>query len=49
MNLRYILMYILIHICILGPHLQHMEVPKLRVKSELQQLAYTTATATVDP
>ena len=30
----------------LGPHLWHMEVPRLGVKSELQVLAYTTATAT---
>ena len=28
----------------LGQHLQHMEVPRLGVKSELQLLAYTTAT-----
>ena len=27
----------------LGPHLQHMEVPRLGVKSELQLPAYTTA------
>ena len=33
----------------LGPHLQHMEVPRLGVGSELQLLAYTTATATQDP
>ena len=33
---------------ILGPHLWHMEVPRLGVKSELQLLAYTTATATPD-
>ena len=33
----------------LGPHLQHMEVPRLRVELELQLLAYTTATATPDP
>ena len=33
----------------LGPHPRHMEVPRLGVKSELQQLAYTTATATRDP
>ena len=32
-----------------GPHLQHMEVPRLGVKSELQLPAYTTATATWDP
>ena len=29
----------------LGPHLWHMGVPRLGVKSELQLLAYTTATA----
>ena len=33
----------------LGPHLRHMEVPRLGVESELQLLAYTTATATQDP
>ena len=32
-----------------GPYPQHMEVPRLGVKSELQLLAYTTATATPDP
>ena len=32
--------------CFLGPHLRHMEVPRLGVKLELQLLAYTTATAT---
>ena len=30
----------------LGLHPQHMEVPRLGVKSELQLLTYTTATAT---
>ena len=35
--------------CILGPHPQHMEVPRLGVESELQLLAYATATATPDP
>ena len=30
-------------------HLQHMEVPRLGVESELQLLAYATATATWDP
>ena len=30
----------------LGPHLQHMEVPRLGVELELQLLAYTTATGT---
>ena len=33
----------------LGPHLQHMEVPRLGVESELQLLAYTTAMATPVP
>ena len=32
----------------LGPHSQHMDVPRLGVKSELQLAAYTTATATPD-
>ena len=31
-----------------GPHLQHMEVPRLGVESELQLPAYTTAIATPD-
>ena len=33
----------------LGPHLRHMEVPRLEVQLELQLPAYTTATATQDP
>ena len=33
----------------LGPHLRHMEVPRLGVDSELQLPTYTTATATSDP
>ena len=32
----------------LGLYLQHMEVPRLGVKSELQMPAYSTATATQD-
>ena len=32
----------------LGPHERHVEVPRLGVTSELQPLAYTTATATPD-
>ena len=32
-----------------GVSLRHMEVPRLGVESELQLLAYTTATATQDP
>ena len=34
---------------VLGPQPQHMEVPRLRVKPELELLAYVTATATQDP
>ena len=34
------------YFCFLGPHLPHMEVPSLGVKSELQLPAYTIATAT---
>ena len=35
--------------CFLGPNPQHMEVPRLGVKSDLQLLAYTIATAVQDP
>ena len=35
--------------CLLGPHPRHMDVPRLGFESELQLLAYTTATATWDP
>ena len=34
---------------VLGLHQQHMEVPRLGVKSELQLPAYATAMATQDP
>ena len=34
---------------LLGPHTQHVKVPRLGVESELQLPAYTTATATWDP
>ena len=41
--------YLFIYLfCFLGLHPQHMEVPKLWVESELQLLAYTTATAMPD-
>ena len=33
----------------LGPNLQHIEVPRLEVQSELQLPAYTTDTAMQDP
>ena len=35
--------------CFLGPYPQHMEVPRLGVESELQLLAYITATAMQGP
>ena len=35
--------------CFLGPHLQHVEVPRLEIKSELQLPAMATATAMWDP
>ena len=33
----------------LGPHPQYMEIPRLGIESEMELLAYTTATATPDP
>ena len=45
--LYFILFYFIL--CFIGPFLWYMEVPKLGVESELQLLAYTTATATWDP
>ena len=42
-------MCLLFFYCFLGLNLQHMEVPRLGVKLELQLLAYTTATVTWDP
>ena len=38
-----------IYFCFLGPYPWHVEVPRLGVKSELQLLAYSTATAMPDP
>ena len=35
--------------CFLGPHPQHIEVPRLGVEAELYMLAYTTAIAMLDP
>ena len=40
------LYFLLFVFLFLGLHLQHMEVPRLGVESELQLLAYTTAIAT---
>ena len=43
----YLLIYLFV--CFLGPHLQHVKVPRLGVESEPQLLAYATATAKQDP
>ena len=40
--------YFILFTLFLGPHLWHMEVPRLGIKSELP-LPATTATATLDP
>ena len=45
----YIIIIIIIILPFLGPLSQHMEVPRLGVESELEPLAYATATATQDP
>ena len=37
-----------LHLSFLGPHLWHVEVPRLGVQSELQLPAYTTDTARWD-
>ena len=41
-------LFVCLFLSFLGPHLQHIEVSRLGVKSELQLLAYTTATAMED-
>ena len=46
--LKFYLFLFMYLFCFLGPHLWHMEVPRLGVKSELELLACTTATATQD-
>ena len=40
--------FLFIYFFFSGPHLQHMEVPRLGVKSELQLPAYSTAIAMPD-
>ena len=40
--------FVLFCFCFVGPHLQHMEAPRLGVELELELLAYATATATPD-
>ena len=44
-SLPFFLSLIFLFVCFLGPHPQHMKVPRLGVEWELQLLAYTTATA----
>ena len=41
--------FIIIIFFFLGPHLPHMNVPRLGVKLELQLLAYAAATVTATP
>ena len=43
-------MYVCLYVCIgfLGPQVQHMEVPRLRVESKLQLPAYAAATVPLD-
>ena len=43
------IIFFLFFFSLLQPHLQHMEVPRLEAESELQLLAYTTATVKADP
>jgi len=43
-----LLLFIFILFCVLGPHPQHEEGPRLGVESELWLLAYTTVTAVRD-
>ena len=43
-----VLYFFLSFFAFLGLHLQHVEVPRLESKSELELLAYTTATAMQD-
>ena len=46
----FICLLVCLFVCLfLGLHPQHMEVPRLGVKLELQVLVYTTATAVPDP
>ena len=49
MSVMFIELSFLFSFVFLVLYLQHMEVPRLGVESELQLLAYTTATATQDP
>ena len=42
---EHLLLFFFFFLVFLGPYPQHMEVPKLGVKSELEPLAYVIATA----
>ena len=44
----FLLLLLFVFLAFLGPHLWHMDVPRLGVKLELQLPAYTTVTATPD-
>ena len=43
------ILFVYLFICFLGPHLWHVEVPRLTVESELHLRAYSTTTAVQDP
>ena len=45
----FFLLLLLFFFVFLGPHVRHMEIPKLEVESEPQLLAYAIATETWDP
>ena len=47
--LFFVFVFFFFFLLFLGLLLQHMEVPRLGVESELQPPAYTGATATLDP
>ena len=42
-------LFFFLFLVFLGPHLWHMEEPRVGAESELQPLAYVTATAMLDP
>ena len=45
-----VILFFFFFFCLLGLHMQHMEVPRLKVELELQLLAYTSAvSATYTP
>ena len=47
--IKFVCLFIILFMSFLGLHLQHMEIPRLGVKSELYLPACATATATPDP